>query len=149
MAIDKKVRTYDPKLVRVTWGTIVFTGYADGTFISVAQNGDGFEKVRGADGAVDRINKNANDYAVTLTLKQTSLTNDALSLIAFADKESNTGVLPLTITDNGGNTLFFAESAWVGKEPDSEFSSDLSNREWRIDTGPARKFDGGSTITTS
>jgi hypothetical protein len=149
MAIDKKVKTYDPKLVRITFGVISFSGYADGTFISMAQNGDGFEKVRGADGTVDRINKNASDYAMTFTLKQTSRTNDALSLIVAADKELNTGVLPLSITDLGGTTLFFAESAWVGKEPDSEFSSDLSHREWRIDTGPAKKFDGGSTITTS
>jgi hypothetical protein len=144
MAIDRRVRTYDPKKVLVTFGTISFEGYADGTFISMAQNGDNFEKVRGADGTVDRVNKNATDYAITVTLKQSSVTNDLLSVIAYADKETNAGVLPFVIADKGGTTLFFAESAWIGKEPDSEFSSDLSNREWRIDTGSAKKFDGGS-----
>lgn len=144
--MDPTVRTYDPKAVIVTFGAVIFTGFAEGTFVSIERNGDLFEKVRGADGGVDRVNKNANDYAVTITLKQTSITNDALSAIAQADILANTGKFPLTVKDLIGTTLFFAAQAWIAKDPTDEESDTLSNREWRIDTGIAAKFTGGNVL---
>lgn len=136
------VRTYDPKLVTVTFGPIILEGYMDGTFVSMAQNGDNFEKSKGADGEIDRVNKNSNDWSITVTLKQTSPSNTQLSAQAAADKLANTGKFPLTITDLGGTSLFFAQDSWIGKEPDSEYSDTISSREWRFDTGPAQKIDG-------
>lgn len=144
MSTDPKVRTYDPKKVIVTFGPIIIGGYAEGTFITVAGNGDKFEKSRGADGSVDRVNKNNKDYRVTVTIKQTSLTNDLLSAALVADQDANTGVVPLTIKDLNGTTLFFATYSWIAKDPDDEFSDSLSTREWMIDTGIASKITGGN-----
>ncbi|MGD8707097.1 MAG: hypothetical protein PVI88_00250 [Nitrosopumilaceae archaeon] len=141
---DPQVRTYDPKKVVITWGTIIFTGYMSGTFITIARSGDIFEKDKGSDGTIDRINKNAVDFAVTVTLKQTSITNDLLSAAMKIDIESNTSIYPLTVADVGGTTLFFASQAWIGKDPDDEHSDSLVGREWRFDTGPAEKFTGGN-----
>lgn len=146
MATDPNVRTYDPKQVIVTFGVVIVTGYAEGTFIAIAQSGDSFEKQKGADGGVDRVNKNASDYAVTLTLKQTSLTNDALSALSIVDKLSNAGKLPLIVKDLRGTSLFFAEQAWIAKEPDPENSDSMSSREWRFDTGIAKQFIGGNLL---
>lgn len=141
---DTKVRTYDPKKIIVVFGPVIMTGFAEGTVVSIAQNGDNFEKVKGADGGVDRVNKNANDHAITVTLKQTSISNDALSVIAIADAAANAGIYPLTIKDLNGTSLFFAEQAWIAKSPDDEFGDAMSNREWRLDTGIAEKFTGGN-----
>ena len=141
---DTKVRTYDPKKVIVVFGPVIMTGFAEGTFVGIAQNGDSFDKAKGADGGVDRINKNANDYAVTVTLKKTSPSNDELSAISIADKLSNTGVLPMTVKDLSGNSLFFAAQAWIGKEPDPEDADTMPTRQWRIDTGIAANFIGGN-----
>jgi len=146
MAADANVRTYDPKKVVVTWGAIIFSGFADGTFVQVARNGDVFEKRRGSDGSVDRINKNADDYSVTLTLMQTSITNDLLSSAMIADQLSNLGVFPLVVKDLRGTTLFFAAQAWIAKDPDDEHTDSLGNREWKIDTGIATKFTGGNLL---
>ncbi len=143
---DTNVRTYDPKLITMVFGAVIVTGIAEGTFVTIAQNGDSFEKVRGADGGVDRINKNANDYSVTLTLKRTSLTNDALSAIAILDKNSNTGKFPLIVKDLNGTSLFFAEQAWIAKEPDPEEGDTMPTREWRFDTGIAKQFIGGNVL---
>lgn len=144
--MDKTVRTYDPKQIIVAFGPVILTGFAEGTFVSIARNGDVFEKVRGADGGVDRVNKNANDYAVTFTLKQTSISNDALSAVLIQDQLTNTGKYPLTVKDLNGAALFFAAQAWIAKDPDDEYSDVMSNREWRIDTGVAEKFTGGSIV---
>lgn len=138
------VRTYDPKKVIITFGAVVLTGYAEGTFVTIARSGDLFEKTKGADGGVDRVNKNAFDYAVTATIRQTSPTNAVLSAIAAADQISNAGVLPLVVRDLNGTTLFTAAQAWIAKDPDDEFSDTISDREWRFDTGPAAKLTGGN-----
>lgn len=142
--IDPTVRTYDPQKVIVTFGPIIATGYADGTFISVERNGNMFEKVRGADGGVDRVNKNAFDFGVTLTLKQTSPTNNALSAMMTADQLTNAGIVPLLVKDLLGNTIFAAPQAWIAKEPTMEDGSDLGTREWLFETGPAVNFIGGN-----
>jgi hypothetical protein len=143
---DTNTRTYDPKKIIITFGNVIITGVMDGTFVTVTQNGDSFEKLKGADGGVDRVNKNANDYSVALTLKQTSPSNDALSGVHLADKVNNTGKAPLTIKDVNGTSLFFAEQAWVAKEPDPEYGDSISGREWRLDTGVAKQFIGSNLV---
>ena len=146
MAADPIVRTYDPKLIVMAFGGVLITGYAAGTFVQVARNGDSFEKVKGADGGVDRVNRNASDFAVTITIKQTSITNDLLSAIFEQDRLTNTGKLPLTIKDLNGTALFSAPQAWIGKDPDDEYGESMSNRQWRFDTGIAAKFTGGNIL---
>lgn len=141
---DLSVRTYDPKQIIVTFGAYQLTGYAEGTFVKIARNGAAFEKQKGADGSVDRVNKNALDYTVTLTLKQTSPNNPILSGLLLADQLSNSGVLPLTIKDLGGSALFTAAQAWVSKDPDAEFSDGLSSREWTFETGIAANLVGSN-----
>ena len=146
MALDPVVRTYDPKLVIVTFGAIPIFGFMSGTFISITRSGDVFEKDKGADGTIDRVNKNANDFRIALTIKQTSLTNDALSVVLLADQTSNTGKYPFTIKDLNGTALFFAPQSWIAKDPDDEYSDSLVGREWLFDTGVAEKFTGGNIL---
>lgn len=141
---DLTVRSYDPKQVVVTCGPTVLTGYAEGTFIKISRNGNAFEKSRGADGGVDRVNKNALDYTVALTLKQTSPINAILAGLLLADQISNSGTLPLVVKDLGGATLFTAAQAWIAKDPDQEFSDSLTTREWTFETGVAANLIGGN-----
>ena len=144
MSADTLVRTFDPKQVIVTFGAHIVSGYAEGTFISIERNGDGFEKSRGADGSIDRINKNAFDYSVTLTIKQTALSNGVLSALFSADQLSNNGVLPLSVKDLSGNSVFVAPQAWIMNDPSDEYGDTLASREWKFDTGIASKFSGGN-----
>ena len=146
MPTDPIVRSYDPKLIIVTFGPIIFSGYAEGTFLTITRSGDVFEKSKGADGSIDRVNKNANDFSVACTIKQTSPVNDLLSAVLTGDILANTGKLPFTVKDLNGTTLFFAGQAWIGKDPDPEFSDALTGREWRIDTGIAELFQGGNIL---
>lgn len=141
---DLTVRTYDPKKVIVTVGVHVLTGYPDGTFIKIKRGGDAFEKAVGADGTVDRINKNRTDYEVEVTLKATSPLNAILSGLLVADQLSNAGVLPLTIADLSGNSLFSAPQAWLRKDPDVEYADSLGTRTWLFDTGAGVNLIGGN-----
>jgi len=141
---DPAVRTYDPKKVIITFGAVLFSGYADGSIVTITRNGNLFDKRKGADGSVDRINMNSNDYEVQINLMQSSITNDLLSAIAIADLLANTGINPLTVKDLSGTTLFFAAQAWIQKDPDDEFGDSLGARQWTLATGIASKFTGGN-----
>ena len=88
-APDLTVKTYDPKMVVITFGVIPISGYAEGTFVSVNRSGDAFVKSKGAGGDVERINKNQGDFEVTVTLQQTATVNAELSAALAADQVTN------------------------------------------------------------
>lgn len=138
------VKTFDPKMVVITFGSIPISGYAEGTFVSVNRSGDAFAKRKGAGGDVERINKNQGDFEVTVTLLQTTPTNKELSAVLAADQVTNAGVLPLTIKDLLGETLFFAPQAWIRKDPEWEDGDDLNSRAWTFDTGIGSNLIGGN-----
>ena len=138
------VKTFDPKMIVITFGSIPISGYAEGTFVSVNRSGDAFAKRKGAGGDVERINKNQGDFEVTVTLLQTTPTNKELSAVLAADQVTNAGVFPLTIKDLLGETLFFAPQSWIRKDPEWEDGDDLNSRAWTFDTGIGSNLIGGN-----
>jgi hypothetical protein len=140
------VKTYNPFQVQIVIGDIIVTGYADGTFVTVSQDETRFVKSTGADGEVSRTKTNNRSATVTLTLKQTSSTNDLLSELARLDDESNAGVRAFTLKESGsGGTIIFAQTAWIENLPDIVYSKDEENREWTIALADASTFVGGNT----
>jgi hypothetical protein len=150
--MDKTVRTFDPSQVKITLAlpssATVISGYADGTFVKITRTGDAFENKRGSDGTVDRINKNAYDFTVEITLKQTSPYNAILSGILATDQLTNNGVFPLTVVDLSGPaaapSTFFAPQAWVVKDPEVDYGDALKNHTWKFATGAGTNFIAGN-----
>lgn len=151
---DTTVRTYDPKNVIVTFGTLTLGGFAEGSFIKIERSGDLFTSVKGADGRIDRVNNNNNLYNIEITLKQVSPTNEALAAVAIADSLTNGGVLPFSIkdlrssraylpTDALGDNIVFAGQAWISKDPETEYSDAMSNRVWTF-SAQGVKLDSGN-----
>lgn len=130
-------KTYDPKQVIVIFKGVPIVGFADGTFVSITPAGDRYTKQVGADGEVARGKSNDYTSEVTITLMQTSISNDYLNSQMLADKLANAGKGPLQIKDMLGTSLHFWKSAWVKTPPDGEFAKELSERAWVLDTGQA------------
>lgn len=138
------VRTYDPKLVVCIVGGVPISGFADGTFISVERDNDTFSKVSGADGIVSRAKSNDRAGAITITLAQTSPSNDILTGFALADENANAGVVPVLVQDFNGTTVLVSAFAWVKKPPTMEFSKEITDREWVMDCADLNVFAGGN-----
>lgn len=138
------VRTYDPKKVAVLIGGVQMGGFADGIFITVERSNDSFSKVSGADGIVSRAKSNDVSGQITLTLAQTSPSNDVLSGFAQLDEQSNNGVVPVGIADFGGRTALVSAFAWVRKYPSVEDGKEINNREWVLDCADLNIFVGGN-----
>lgn len=138
------VKTYDPKQVVVSVGGIPISGYADGTFVNVTRDEDAFTKRTGADGEASRAKSNNRGGSITVTLQQTSLSNDALSALALVDENTGDGVVPVIVKDVRGTTLCYSSAGWIKKMPDAEFSKEIQDREWVIDCADLRFNVGGN-----
>lgn len=138
------IKTYDPKLVIITMGGVPLGGYADGTFLTVVRDEAKFTKVTGADGETTRAKSNNQSGTATITLLQSSASNDVLSGFAELDDLNNDGVVPFLVKDLSGRTLVAAGEAWIEEEADDEFAKETSDREWTIALGPFQKFTGGN-----
>lgn len=140
------LKSYDPKLVTITFGPVLVTGFADGQFLSIEQNEDAFALKIGSDGEGARARSNNNSARITITLMQSSLANDFLAAQHELDKTLpfGAGTVPLLIKDLSGRALFFAQNAWIVKYPTSGFDREVMEREWVIETDNLVNFPGGN-----
>jgi hypothetical protein len=147
--MSEGLKTYDPTLVTISFGAVPLVGFADGTFISASRTEDSFTHKVGADGSGARSKTANKSGLVTVTLLQTSSSNDYLSALNVADELSNAGVLPLLIKDAGGTSLLFAAEAYIVKPPDYENAKEILDRAWQFMCNSLDFFVGGNLNASS
>ena len=128
-----RVKTYDPKKVKVLFGSLILTGVDEGTFINVETQGDGISAIVGCDQEIVRsIDPSSVLKQVTVTLLQSSSSNAALSLIQDADNQNGAGLLSLTIKDLSGDSVMVSDQAWIVKKPNFQRGKSASDGkcEW-------------------
>jgi hypothetical protein len=138
------VRTFDPKSVIIAIGGVPMSGFADGTFLEITADTQQFTKVIGADGYATRVKTNNYGGVMTLTLSQSSPSNDVLSALLNADRVANAGVVPILIKDLSGTTIIFSATGWIQQFPDSAFGNAINNRAWAFDLAEMDVFIGGN-----
>lgn len=139
-------KNYDPARVVVTFKGIPIRGYMDGTFVSVERDEDSFEKAVGAAGDVTRVRNRNRAGRATLTLQQSSPTNDQLSATVLLDEQTGLGYGPLMIKDLNGTTLASAAIAWLVRPASVSFADGAEGREWMIDCAELTLAVGGSLV---
>jgi len=138
--------TFDPKSVVISVGGVPMSGFADGTFLEITADNQQFSKVVGADGFTTRVKSNNYGAVMTLTLSQSSPSNDVLSAFLQLDRLSNNGVVPILIKDMSGTTVVFSATGWIQQFPDMAFGSEINNRAWAIDLADIDIFIGGNGV---
>lgn len=128
------MRTYSPKKVQVVVADQLLTGFAKGSFVVVEKKEDDFETEVGSDGEGARTQSADESGSVTITLMQTSASNDILSNLRDVDKASGANVFNLMIKDGSGRTIISAAEAWIRKVPNSDFADKKTDRAWVIDS---------------
>ncbi|WP_313378005.1 phage structural protein [Achromobacter insolitus] len=140
------VKTYDPGQIKVVVGAVALSGYAEDTFVTVVEIGEGISSVSGADGEVARSMSRDSRLRITVTLLQTSNSNALLTALHQTDKSTNgQGIVPVAVTDLRGKSLHASDAAWVVKMPDAGYAAKSGTREWVIETGPAINVVGGNS----
>lgn len=136
--------TIDPLSLHAIVGGKRISGFAPGSFISVVYDVDAFSRLIGVDGEGAWF-KNANRAAlITLTLMQSSQSNDVLTAFHLADLNTPNGLLvPFSLLEANGTTIFVAEKARVIKLPDVAYSDSVETRAWAIGTTRLEGTVGG------
>ena len=127
-------RTYDPNQYDVIFGGHRLSGFAEGTFVQITPETPGFSDKAGVDGEVSRARKHDRRATCTVSLMQTSESNEVLSAAYEADRRSpnGSGVTSFRIVDKAGTTVFEASQAWIQAEPDVTLSDEPEGRDWEI-----------------
>lgn len=141
------VRTYDPKQVIVVVGGVPMSGFSDGTFLEIDRNEPTWNTVVGADGLVTRGKTNNFSGTMTLTLKQSSPSNDVLSGFMALDEATNNGVFVVLVKDLSGNSIYFSAQGWVTQYANSTFDKNITDRQWVITLAEADIFVGSNALS--
>lgn len=139
-------KQYDPKNVSMILGGTSIGGFTDGTFITAERNEDMWNLKVGVDGIGTRAKTNNKSGKYTITLHQSSASNDYLSGLAVTDENTNAGAVPVLLRDNLGTTLCTSLTGWVKKFANGEFGKEVSNRVWVIETDEIDMFIGGNQV---
>ena len=141
------VRTYDAARVAVTVNGVNISGFGEATFVSVEREEENFVKVVGADGNVSRSKTNNKSGSLTITLQQTSPSNDVLSGLAAKDEATSDAIFPVIVKDVTGGSRIFSATGWMQGVPVIEFAKEISTREWIIDLADIEfNISGNNTI---
>ena len=124
--------TYNPKKVTCALGRHIVTGYADDSFITIDDAGDGTSYVVGCDGEVARSIDPNQVRTVKLVLLQTSPTNEYLENMRKKDRTDGGGIFSISINDISGGEKFSGSLAWVTKAATWTRGKSTNNREWEI-----------------
>lgn len=126
----------------------IVSGYSEDSIVNIERSAETFTMYTGADNTSTRI-YNANKSAtVTLSLQQTSASNDILSLLYANDSNSrnSSGLFSLQISDSSGRSRYFSDDAYVGVVPNSQFGNSMQVRDWVLHAHNLDTYIGGNAI---
>lgn len=139
------VVTYNPKMLVIVYGSREVDGFAEDDMVKIKPLGEGTQIYSGADGSVGRSMDPNQTYEVTIALATTSKTNDYFSNVYNLDRSTGRGILPLTIKDLSGTTVFQANQAWITNFPEHKRGRKIEAQEWVFHTGQvANPMIGGN-----
>lgn len=137
------LKTINIKKMLVTFGPVIMGGFAK-DMIEIECPEDSWAVEVGADGEVTRINKSIDHAKITVTLAQSSDTNDKLSAIWNMDKITGAGVFPFAFKDGSGRSFTLASQAFIMKPANLSIGNSAKDRTWVFYTGDAAINHGGN-----
>ena len=100
--------TYSPKQVIFSVGGYTLTGWQS---IGVTRSVQGFTPIRGIRGKNTRVQNTDTSATITISILQTSMSNDTLSRIHALDLERGTGRLDILLKDKSGTGVYGSSEA--------------------------------------
>jgi len=142
-----KVFTYSPSEVQLTFGGYTITGWQN---LTITRSVDAFKPVRGIRGKHTRVRSIDTSCTITVTILQTSMSNDVLCRIHDLDLEYGSGRIELLLKDMGGTGIFSSAEAYVLGYPEVVYSGEFEYRQWRLFCQNTGNYTiGGNGQTTS
>lgn len=150
----QRVATYSPNDLTIIISqessgiSHVCSGFSEDSIVQIERNAETFTMYTGADNYSTRIYNANNSAKVTLSVQQSSATNDILSRMYQNDAASrnSSGLFSITIKDNSGRSTYFSDDAYIGVVPNSNFSNSMQTRDWVIHAHNLETLIGGNGL---
>ncbi len=145
-----RLATYTPKDVTVvitqesTGMSHIVGGYSEDAIVTVDRMVDAYALYTGADDSNTRIRNANSSGTITLSVQQSSASNDVLNGLFDGG-----GIFTITVKDNSGRSNYFSDEAYVGVVPSSAFSNSMNTREWVIHAPKMQSIIGGNSILSA
>ena len=123
------VREYSPSEVVMTFGGYRVEGWER---IVIKRIHPSFRFVAGIRGQNTRVSLGNSAAEVEVILTQTSPTNSVFAQIVALDEQYGTGRIELTIKDVLSGEKFQSTQAYLESPAEQSFSSDISERSWKL-----------------
>ena len=138
--------TYDVAELIVLVGGSRITGFDEGDILTIVRDSAVFDDMIGADGRMVRFKTNDDRVTIEINMLQTAPANAVLDAILTLDKSTpnGAGILPVTIQDGNGISIYEAASAWISGPPDVTYASGPKTRTWKIRGVLDARIDGGN-----
>lgn len=124
------VLTYSPSDVKLVVSGYTLSGIMD---INLAWNTPPFSIRRGIRGRNTRVYNKDLSATLTISVQQTSVTNDVLFQILRLDRRGGLARLDLALSDNSGRSVVQTTEAYVARYPDLTYSSSFNPHQWVFD----------------
>jgi hypothetical protein len=121
-------------------------GFSEDSIVSIDRNMETFSLYTGSDDSSTRIANVNTSATMTVSLQQTSASNDILSAIYERDRQTldSSGLFSITVKDLSGRSTYFAAEAYVASPPSSPFANSMQTREWQIHMPNSTILIGGN-----
>lgn len=129
--------------------THVVGGHSADSVVSIEFPDETWTETESTDGVTTRTHRKTTTYRATVTLDQTSRSNDVFSGLARFDEQDLTGtqgIFTCTITDKSGRSYIYSSQSFIKRPQTQEFGSSTSTREWMIVLASSEAYIGGSGI---
>ena len=138
---------YAPSEVHTSFMTVIIGGFAEGTFVEVEMSEDAFTSYVGSTGEVCHTRSHNRTAKITLTLMQTSRSNDVLSSLALADRHLGNVVGPFSVVDGNGSMICSSAECRIAKFPKMERGKESATVVWEFMAADMEMFLGGNIVT--
>lgn len=133
--------------------THTISGFADGTFLNITRIIPASTLYTGGDGTNCRVIRNVTNLDITFTLHQSAESNDVLSQLLNLDMlaRNSDELFSFLLRDTTGRTVISTPTCFIGANPDVNFETDVTTRDWTLHSigsdihigGNARFTNGG------
>lgn len=124
----------------------VVTHFSEDTFVSIELPQETWTEKESVDGYTTRSHHMTRTLRATITLDQTSKSNDMLTALHAFDAKSlrGEGVFTCTIADKSGRSYAYSSQCYVKKPQNQEFGAQSGTRSWVIVMAGSDSYVGGN-----
>lgn len=123
------VNCYSPKDVVLSIGGYQLTGWQS---INITRSTKAFQVIRGIRGKNTRVPNKDTSATITISLLQSSASNEVMSWILDSDISEGTGRIALTLKDKSGTSVFSSAEAYITGYPTVSFTGQFEYRNWEL-----------------